>query len=254
MNEEVLERVARHDFERSACVADVVEELDSACLVADGRAPDLPGFNHAGLLRSDGGELLPRVTAFFDKRKRSAAVVLDPCAPAGIADRLSALGFSLQPCLSDLMLWDSHARHIYTAPEVYMTLATNATLTEWLRIASIDMPEPLGGQTRVMQVLQFRAPGFSFWFGQYGGIPAGVCALYVRDGLAQVGPVVVLPEFRRKGVGLALVNYLARQARKDGAEVTYLFNEPNGPATGLCEAAGFHILKVDAREVWIRQS
>lgn len=253
MNDEVLERAARHDFDRAASVADVVEVLEGTRVVGDGSAADLAEFNHAALLRSDSDDLLTRVTAFFDKRQRRAAVVLDPCAPTGLDEKLGALGFSLQPCLSELRLWDPHSRHIYTAPEVYMTLATNATFGEWLRIATIELPEPAASQMRAMLTLQFRTPGFAFWYALYGGLPAGICTLFVKDGLGQVGPAVVLPEFRRKGVGLALVNYLARQSRKDGAETTYLFNQPGGPASGLCETAGFHILKENARRLWVRE-
>lgn len=253
MNDDVLERVARHDFDRVASVADVVEELDGASVVGDGSAADLTEFNHAGLLRSDSSDLLDRVTAFFDKRHRKTAVVLDPGAPAGLDTILAALGFSLVPCLSELRLWDPHSRHIYTAPEVYMTLATNATLSEWLRIATFELPEPLAAQMRAVLTLQFRTPGFAFWYALYGGLPAGICTLFVKDGMGQVGPAVVLPEFRRKGAGLALVNYLARQSRKDGAEITYLFNEAGGPASGLCETAGFHILSENAHQLWVRE-
>ena len=252
MNDELLDRIARHDFAVSASVADVVEDMDGATLVADGRAPDLPNFNHAGLLRSEGEDTLSRVIAFFDKRKRQPAFVLDPGAPAGVAAQLAAIGFVRTPSPSDLMVWNPEARHIYTAPAVYMTMATNATLSEYLRIATLAMPGPSGEQARVMLTLQFRTPGFSFWFGLYGGVAAGVCPVFVSDGMAQVGPVVVSPEYRLKGAGLALVNFLTRQSRKDGADVTYLFNEHGGLATGLCITAGYQTVMEDARQVWVK--
>lgn len=247
----VFSRIASHDHLMHASVADVVEEMAGVTFIADGRAPDMPDFNHAALLRPGGDEDLQRLIAFFDKRKRPPAVVLDPVAPEGIAAKLSALGFERIPSRSDLMVWNPEARHIYTAAAVYMTMATNATLPEYLRVATIDIPEPLGEQARAMMTLQFRTPGFSFWFGLFGGIPAGVCSVYVSDGMAQVGPVVVSPEYRLKGVGLALVNFLTRQSRKDGASVTYLFNEHNGPATGLCETAGYRTVTEEARQMWV---
>ncbi|HEY3412299.1 MAG TPA: GNAT family N-acetyltransferase [Armatimonadota bacterium] len=250
---ELLDRIARHDLALSASVADVVEELDGATLVADGRAPDLREFNHAALIRSGSDEALQRLITFFEKRKRQPAVVLDPDAPDGIAAKLSASGFKPVPSRSDLMLWNPDARHIYTAAEVYMTMATNATLNEYLRIATLEMPEPAGEQARIMLTLQFRTQGFSFWFGLFNGTAAGVCPVFVRDEMAQVGPVVVSPEYRLKGVGLALVNYLTRQSRKDGASVTYLFNDHNGPATGLCQTAGYQTVMEDARQVWVRE-
>jgi GNAT superfamily N-acetyltransferase len=60
----------------------------------------------------------------------------------------------------------------------------------------------------------------------------------------------VLPEFRGKGVGLALINYITRQSRKDGAEETWLYNDHDGPASGLCRTSGYHTVAEDARQIW----
>jgi len=182
-------------------------------------------------------------------------VALDPLSePEDLPARLEARGFRAQGAALDLKLWDPEAPHLFTAPEVYMTLATNATLDAWLDIATGEMEAGLAAQARAMLTLAFRAPGFSFWFGLFGGTPAGACPLFVRDGIARVGPAVVDGGYRRKGVGLALENYVTRQSRKDGAEITYLYNEREGPATGICRTAGYQRVREDARVLWVLDS
>ena len=70
----------------------------------------------------------------------------------------------------------------------------------------------------------------------------------VVDGVGQVGPVRTEPEYRGKGCGLAIVNFCTRQSRKDGAEATFGLNDPGGPATGICETAGYST--AGTRQLW----
>jgi GNAT superfamily N-acetyltransferase len=252
---QLLGRVAEHDFAAAASVADVVDEWDACRIVADGRAPDLVQYNHAALVRAgpeDVDKALEKAERYYGKRQRRAAVVLDPLTtPGDLPERLAARGYRPEDPALDLELWDPEAPHLFSAPEVYMTLATNATLDAWLDIATSGLEEAPAAQARAMQTLEFRAQGFTFWFGLFGGTPAGACPLFVKDGIARVGPVRVAEEYRNRGVGLALVNYVTRQSRKDGATVTYLHNEPDGPATRLLRTAGYHPARRRATETWI---
>jgi GNAT superfamily N-acetyltransferase len=250
-------RFLEHDFAMRAAVADVVEQRAEASILGDGRAPGMPEWNHAALIRAGEGAAdaaLDRVEAFFAKRKRAAAIALDAgAAPADLPERLAARGFAPWSEPDDLMAWDPTSRHIYTAGEAYSTLATNATLDEWMRIATCEMRDDLAAQAKSMLALQYRAPGFTFWFGLFDGAPAAACPLFISNGIAQVGPLHVAPEFRGKGMGLSLLNFVTRQSRKDGAEQTYLFNPRNGPASGLCATTGYHIIQENARTFWVRR-
>jgi GNAT superfamily N-acetyltransferase len=251
---ELLARFAENEWQTREQVADVLDEWPNARVVAEGRAPDIVDYNHVGLVRASEGEtdkLLEKTARFFQKRGRKPAIALDPLStPADLPAILAGRGWSRLEPAQDLMLWDPGARHIYTAAQVYSVMATNATLEEWIRIATCEDTPAIREQRTAMLRLAFRAPGTTFWFALYDGTHAGAGALFVRDGVAQVGRVLVLPEFRRKGVGLALTNFITRQSRKDGAEETYLYIDHGCGVRKLCETCGYHMAVENARVMW----
>lgn len=254
---ELLQSIAEHDYNAVAAVADVTDEWEAARVVADGRAPEHLEFNHVALARA--GEdtvdkLLRKAQTFFEKRKRAAAFALDPGAtPRDLPQRLADTGYRQVGAPRDLMLWNPEAPHLFTEPKVYMTLATNATLDTWLDIATEGMDPAQAAPEREMLSLAYRTAGFTFLFGLYDGVMAGVCPMYVRNDIGRIGPVQVAQEYRRKGVALALANYATRQSRKDGAELTYLYNDHGGPATGLCRTMGYRTVAENARPFWVRR-
>jgi GNAT superfamily N-acetyltransferase len=252
---DLADRIARSEFAAVARVADVVDDLDGARVVADGRAPDLPRYNHAALVRTTpdaADRLVEKVAAFFRKRNRTPSIVLDPAAePADMPQRLADAGWAPVQT-QDLLLWNPETPHIFTEPRVYLTLCTNAALDRWLEIATGDLEGPAREQAAKMLALEFRTPGTWFWSAQYEGVTAAACAMTIVDGVGQVGPARTDPAYRGKGCGLAIVNFCTRQSRKDGAEVTFGLNDPGGPATGICSTAGYHL--AGARQLWQLQS
>lgn len=251
----LLEQIAAADYAFAARVADVTDDLDGALAVTDGRASGLADWNHAALFRPEPGageKVLSRIARFFTKRGRVPALVLDPGAqtPENL-DVLTASGWSRRSeSPVDLMLWNPEAAHLFTDPSVYMTLATNATVERWIEISVSELAESLQEQAAVMLRQVYRSAGAWFYFGLYNGEPAGACPIVIHEGFGRIGPAVVVPEFRRKGVGLALINYCTRQSRKDGAATTYLYSEHGGPAAGLCQTSGYTVLREDARPLW----
>jgi len=251
---ELLARIALNEWQAREGVADVLDEWPNARVAADGRAPDVVEYNHVGLVRAtedDADKLLDKTARFFQKRKRVPSLVVDPLAtPQDLPARLAARAWAQAGPADDLMLWDPGARHIYTAPEVYCVMATNATLNEWVRIATCADPPNIAEQRAALLPLAFRAPGHFFWFALFDGTHAGAGALFVRDGVARVSGVTVLPEYRGKGVGLALTNFITRQSRKDGAEETYQWVEHGCPLTGIGQTCGYHVVAENARSTW----
>lgn len=251
---ELLGRIVLNGWQAREAVADVLDEWPNARVATDGRAPDVLEYNHAGMVRAgedDADKLLNKAERFFRKRGRTPALVVDPLTtPEDLPARLTERGWRPGGPTQDLMLWDAGARHIYTAPEVYMVMATNATLNEWIRIATCADPPHIAEQRAALLPLAFRAPGHFFWFGLFDGVHAGAGSMFVRDGIAGIGPVTVLPEFRGKGVGLALMNFLTRQSRKDGAEETYTWLDHPCPVAKICATCGYHMVAENARATW----
>lgn len=249
-----LQRIYDADFAMKDSVADVMEEWDGARLVADGRAPSLWEWNHVALLRSNPENtdaLIERIKAFYHKRKRTASVLIDPLAqPSGLRDRLEQSGWSRYPGPKlDTMLWNPASPSISTKPQVYMTMVTNATLDTWLNLITADLPEPIRSETRAMETARFRGAQTWYWFGLYDGVPSGACSFSLRDGVAKVGRISVKPEMQGKGIGLALLNFVTRQSRKDGADITFLYNTARGLATGIAVRAGYSVIAANSPDV-----
>jgi len=79
-------------------------------------------------------------------------------------------------------------------------------------------------------------PGFHFdkhltrvgvdriWVAEYYGKVVGITGLIVSDGEAEIDPLVVLAEYRGKGIGTALVKSMIEEAKK--LDVQYLSVKP----------------------------
>ena len=123
-----------------------------------------------------------------------------------------------------------------------MTQATNATLSAWLDIAIIHCEQAERDQYAAMLRVAYRSPGATFWFGLCNGAPAATCPLVIHKGVARVGPICVAPTHIGKGVGLALLNYVTRQSRKDGADLTYTYVVNDVAESDILRTAGYEIL------------
>ena len=80
-----------------------------------------------------------------------------------------------------------------------------------------------------------------FFYGyEEDGRLIGTTLLYTRNGNAGIHEVSVLPEYRRRGIGRALVEALCAEARARGARLLHLEGRAsNSPALALYEASGF---------------
>ena len=69
--------------------------------------------------------------------------------------------------------------------------------------------------------------------------PAGAAFVAVHDGTAMLHALVTLPEFRRKGLGRAIMAETVRWARAAGAEhLALVVTQANGPANALYRGLG----------------
>ncbi|HEY62945.1 MAG TPA: GNAT family N-acetyltransferase [Caldilineae bacterium] len=74
------------------------------------------------------------------------------------------------------------------------------------------------------------------------GRPIGVGLLGIRGNRAWIGGLAVAPEWRRRGVGRAILNSLIQAAReREATSVTLEVLTENEPAISLYRSTGFHI-------------
>lgn len=73
-----------------------------------------------------------------------------------------------------------------------------------------------------------------------GDIVCGYCGMWGIAGEGQINNVAVKEEFRQRGIGLALVNYLLKEGENQGLEIfTLEVRESNAAAIHVYEKAGF---------------
>lgn len=89
-----------------------------------------------------------------------------------------------------------------------------------------------------------------------GEEPAGVCRVYGQDGQFFLGRVAVLPEYRGKGLGEAIVLAAEEQARTMGAKALQLHAQCH--ITGFYSACGYTAYgdveyEQDCPHIWMKK-
>ncbi len=86
-----------------------------------------------------------------------------------------------------------------------------------------------------------REAGAAFFVARIDGRLAGVCELYVGDGVAQIEDVNTLEEFRGRGVATAVVLAAAAAGREAGADVVFLVADDEDWPKHLYARLGFDV-------------
>jgi ribosomal protein S18 acetylase RimI-like enzyme len=95
--------------------------------------------------------------------------------------------------------------------------------------------QELVGHKAVME----RVAGATFFVARVDGVPAGMCELYIHDGVAQIEDVNTLEEFRGRGVARSVVLAAADAARAEGASLVFLLADDDDWPKGLYARLGF---------------
>jgi ribosomal protein S18 acetylase RimI-like enzyme len=89
------------------------------------------------------------------------------------------------------------------------------------------------------QRLLVRHANARFFVARVDGAPAGCCATYALDGVAQVEDVHTLDEFRGRGLARAFVTRAAREAVRAGADLVFLIADDRDWPKELYGRLGF---------------
>jgi GNAT superfamily N-acetyltransferase len=66
------------------------------------------------------------------------------------------------------------------------------------------------------------AVGLRFFLGSCDGVPVATATLFVRNGVACIADISVVPAYRRRGFGAAITAHALTEGRKHGCVVAYL--------------------------------
>lgn len=220
-------------------------------------APTLPEYhdaNRAIRLRTNGAsaELVARqVVEYYRSRGLQPVADLDPVAEAeGIGEALRQQGmaqvegdrllmrYSAQgaPDMSATRLMPPSDIPVFSVPNE----RGNGEAADWIdTVVADDVGWPDERLWRAVADLEARYSPCRLFLARLNGRPVGVCDLFVYAGWARLDSVVTRPEFRRRGVGAALVTHAINASLTSGCAQTYLFTEPGGAAERLYRRLGF---------------
>jgi len=123
--------------------------------------------------------------------------------------------------------------------EIEISSITARGIHEWASVYMGSFGEDLRRRPAVNRSLlrAMRRRGVTLLMARWKGLPAGVTALYERNGASGLYCVGVLPEHRRRGIGTALVNRAISLAAGDGTVMLQTFRSDS--AADFYERIGF---------------
>jgi GNAT superfamily N-acetyltransferase len=85
-------------------------------------------------------------------------------------------------------------------------------------------------------------PGFERYLLTVGAEPAGAASLRLDDGLAQLCGAATLPQFRRRGIQAALLQFRLARAREAGSDLAVVTTQPGSKSQANAMRQGFALL------------
>lgn len=151
---------------------------------------------------------------------------------AGLDARLQARGLGLR---DETLALVAPVDRVAAAPPPVTCFAT------WPPLAIQDEIWAAGGIGPARRAVMDRtAPPRMSFFGRVDDRPAGSAFTAIHDGVAMLHALEILPEHRRKGLGVTMMRAAADWARGAGAHsFGVLVTRANAPARGLYASMGF---------------
>ena len=123
--------------------------------------------------------------------------------------------------------------------EIEISSITRRGIHEWASVYIASFGEDLRRRPAIGRSLEraLRRRGVTLLMARWNGLPAGITALYERDGASGLYCVGVLPEYRKRGIGMALVNQAVGLAADNDLIVLQAFRSDS--AADFYERMGF---------------
>ncbi len=189
-------------------------------------------------------ENLARVEDFYTYRGLPPRFQMTPAAqPANLDNLLAQRGYTgvAQTCVQVGALTTLLAQ-TETAPVYPVTISDTFEATWFEVYCQAEAVNPAAAAAR-QDILQRIGPRRAFALAQIDHQPAGVALGVVERGWIGLFSLVTLPEFRRRGVALALLRALGQWGQRHQAGQLYLqVTADNAPAQALYAPLGFETL------------
>jgi GNAT superfamily N-acetyltransferase len=245
LSEATLLRIQAMLDEFHLLAADVTERL-GACFLRNDATPTRYDGNHVRRIRLDSSARVDDLIAELDHfyaHQAFRAVRVDPWTSPGVEARLLADGYGASGIGVEIVM--------ATEGEVGGTAAAVEILPiedDWgwaaLRELMIaDQGNDSGGE-ETFTLASRRGNAFTWYLAIVEGRAVGHFSERTRDGIGYLEDLMVLPEYRMRGIATALVHRCAESARSKGAELIFLPADANDTPKDMYRRMGFEPIYV----------
>ncbi|MDQ3473384.1 MAG: hypothetical protein M3447_06565 [Acidobacteriota bacterium] len=188
---------------------------------------------------------LDRIEEFFQERGAPVFHEVSPLADAAIFPLLNERGY--QPCEFTSILFRPIERGVsYTElrnKDIQVRLTTPDEVELWAKTSSrgwSEFPEAAEFMLKLGKVVAQRADGLSF-IAELEGTPIATGAMSIHDDIAILAGASTIPEGRKQGAQLALLDSRLRYAAEHGCTIAMMGALPGSASQRNAERQGFRI-------------
>jgi len=195
---------------------------------------------------------LDQVHEFYRRLHAAPGLDLCPLADPSLLDLLNQNGYRLEHFFNVLArpLSDGDAAvPLPAAPRI--TQATPEEAELWIRTTAQGFTGKEDPPQADLDILRpnFHSADATCFFAWLDDQPAGGGALFVHDGVAELGGASTRPAFRRRGVQMALLQARLAAARKSGCDLAASMTEPGSGSQRNMVRVGFQLAYTKAKMV-----
>jgi GNAT superfamily N-acetyltransferase len=220
--------------------ADVTEKM-GACFLRNDATPTRYDGNHARHIRLEGGVTVDAFMAEVDRfysYQRFRAVRVDPWTTPAVEARLLADGYGASGVgVEIIMATDGEVGGAAADVEI-VPVEDDWGWAALRELMVADQGNDSGGE-ETFTLARRRGDAFTWYLAIVEGRAVGHFSERTRDGLGYLEDLLVLPEFRLRGIATALVQRCARSAREKGAGLVFLPADANDTPKDMYRRMGF---------------
>src|SRR4051812_2170316 len=250
ITDELAPRIERELAHDAVALARTLRALDPTC---DASYTDMAGgaavysgpglFVNRAIGMGIGGEAAGEegdfVIDFFDKRRMPAEIELCPFADDRLRARASERGFAVAWVRTAYTLAIDTIEPATKPATTFDRVETDATFVQWAAMhRAIAGDVPAEAFDRALAA-RHRVPGANDFIVRRDGTTVGACSVIAHDGVATLGGMGVLPDFRARGIQLDCIEFRLGVARDLGCDLAVVTATPGSASARNAERAGF---------------
>jgi hypothetical protein len=221
------------------------QQVCGAYLMFDGVDSPLTQTFGLGLYGSVSAADLNRIEHFFHDRSAPVFHEVSPLAEPSLMVLLNVRGY--QPCELTTVLFRSIQPAVSSAdtrnPNIRVRKIQPSETNQWTKTAAKGWSETAGLSAFVESLAEVNAHNDKslFFFAELDGRQIATGAMNIHDGVAILAGASTIPEARKQGAQLALLDSRLRYAAQHGCDVAMMCALPGSASQRNAERQGFRI-------------